>query len=275
MTSYTKTANSANVVAMIQARFSSSRLPGKVLKPMQGIPMLQHVVNRVQACQYIDKAVVLTSDQTSDDPLAKFCQQQNIEVFRGPLNDVLGRYWLAAQHYQPQHIVRITADCPLLDPTIIDAVIEMHLQQNNDYTANCLQYTLPDGLDCEVFSFDTLKALAYQADKQSWREHVTLMLRQNKLHGVLKVESWQHQQDLSRWRLTVDYPQDFDFVAAIYQQFGDQYLFGLADIVELFKRDVALFNTMPVVAINEGIKQSKQHDKQLQVDNNGTVSEIG
>lgn len=262
------------VIAMVQARFNSSRMPGKVLQQMCGIPMLKRVVDRVAQAQFVDDVIVLTSDQESDDPIADFCQRDGIDFYRGPLNDVLGRYWLAAQYYQADQIIRITADCPLIDAGVIDSVIEMHLQQKNDYTSNCLEYSLPDGLDCEVFNYETLEQLAQQADKLSWREHVTLMLRQGSLKGDHKVACWKSTEDYSGWRLTVDYPQDFSFVEEIYQRFDNSHYVTLSDVITLLNNDSDLRNKMPVIELNEGINESMKNDNQVEVEKDGTVPEI-
>src|SRR5262249_37789783 len=147
---------SVMIVAIVQARMNSSRLPGKVLQEIAGQPMLWHVVQRTRQAQLLDRVVVATSDQSSDDPLAEFCARENIPCFRGSEQDVLDRYYQAARSIQADGIVRITSDCPLIDPDVIDKVIRAYEEEHYDYAANVLRYTYPNGLDVEVFSMTAL-----------------------------------------------------------------------------------------------------------------------
>jgi len=262
-----------SVVAMIQARMSSTRLPGKVLKVVTGAPMLWRMIERVRRARQIDRVAVLTSRDVVDDPLVSFCHECNIECFRGPLKDVLGRYWLAAQHYRATHIVRLTADCPLIDPDVIDAVVMQHLAEHNDYTSNCLDYSLPDGLDVEVISYSTLKGLARTANKISEREHVTLHIREHP--ELYKVGSWMASECVSNMRWTVDYPQDLEFVRRIFDRlYPHNPDFRLSDVVALLAESPELNGINPDIPTNEGLSRSLQSDYEVTIDEYGQVPEL-
>ena len=261
------------VTAMIQARLSSSRLPGKVLQPILGEPLLWRMIERVQRAKNIDQIIVLTSADRSDDRLAEYCEQQQIDCFRGPLNDVLGRFLLAIQQYQPAHVVRLTADCPLLDPSVIDSVVAQHLTEGNDYTSNCLEYTLPDGLDVEVINAKVLERLAFTANLKSEREHVTMRIRQHQ--SDYQLGSWLFDNDLSNKRWTVDYPEDFAFVTEVYQRlYPSKPDFQLQDILDLLMASPELEAISPKVIINEGLDRSLNSDYEVAINEYGQVSEL-
>src|SRR5438132_2399961 len=161
------------VVAIIQARMTSSRLPGKVLADVCGKPMLYYVVTRAQQAKRLDLVVVATSNESSDDTIETFCELHRVSCFRGSKDDVLDRYYRAAERYRGDVIVRLTADCPLIDPLIIDKVVETLLPGNFDYVSNIREVTYPDGLDTEVFTQNTLNQTWREAATPSEREHVT------------------------------------------------------------------------------------------------------
>lgn len=203
------------VLALVQARVSSSRLPQKVLKLILGAPMLLRQIERIQRSSLIDRLIVVTSTDESDDQIASLCKENNIEVFRGSLQDVLDRFYQAAIRIKPEHIIRLTGDCPLTDPILIDQVISFHLSNNNDYTSNVLQPGFPDGLDVEVFRLSCLEQAWEQADLQSQREHVTPFIYQHP--DLFKIGSFTNSIDLSELRWTVDEVLDFKLVSAIYE----------------------------------------------------------
>src|SRR3990167_911257 len=166
------------VVAILQARMSSSSLPGKALESILGKPMIWHQWQRIRRATKIDKFVLATSTDSSDDILAEFFLNQGEEVFRGSLDDVLGRYYHCALQHSPKHIVRLTADCPLADPTLIDKVVQQHLIEQNDYTS-IGGPTFPVGLSAEICRFEILQTAFKEAKFSSQREHVTLYIYQN------------------------------------------------------------------------------------------------
>jgi len=165
------------ILAILQARVSSTRLPGKVLKPILGMPMLLRQIERVKQAKLIEQLLVATSDDKSDDPIEQLCRENDIACFRGSLDDVLDRFYQAAKPYQPDHIVRLTGDCPLIDPQLIDEVVVFCLSGDYDYVSNAFEPTYPDGLDVEVFRFPCLQQAWEEAELPSEREHVTLFIK--------------------------------------------------------------------------------------------------
>lgn len=205
------------IAAFLQARMSSSRLPGKVLLPILGMPVILHQIARIRQAKAIDKLIVLTSDDPTDDILVKTLEEHNIDFFRGPLHNVLNRFYLASQHYQAKNIVRLTADCPLTDPIIIDEVIKLHLLEQNDYTSSISPRLLPDGLDVEVFTSALLEEANKYASSPYEKEHVTpYMLNHSSLrkNGINK-----NGEDYSKLRWTLDTWDDYQKIQQIYQHF--------------------------------------------------------
>src|ERR1700737_2928140 len=201
---------SRRTTIIIQARISSSRLPGKVLKDLCGEPMLLRQIERVGQCRMADQIVVATSDEASDDPIADLCAKAQIACFRGSLGNVLSRYHGAAVAFGPtEHVVRLTADCPLADPDVIDACIALHLANGADYTSNKLGSTnhfgppYPVGLDVEVMTFEGLDRVHRVASDPYDLEHVTPHFYRNPQQFTLM--PLRHLTDLSKLRWTVDY----------------------------------------------------------------------
>jgi spore coat polysaccharide biosynthesis protein SpsF len=220
-------------VAIIQARMGSSRLPGKVLLGLAGEPMLARVVNRAQRAQTIDLVVIATTTEPADDVLVALCAARGWPCFRGSQDDVLDRYYRAAKEHEADLVVRITSDCPLIEPEIIDRVVrELHASRPPaDYACNVLPHrTYPRGLDVEAFWFNTLKELWIEDENPSWREHVTQYLHHHPerfvIRGVL------NDRDLSAMRWTVDTPEDFELVRLIYEAFGHD-LFSWREVLRL------------------------------------------
>lgn len=199
----------------------SSRLPGKVLADIAGQPMLAHVVNRVRKASVIDDVVVATSTESKDDALAALCQERGWSCFRGDHLDVLDRYYQAAATFNGDVIVRITADCPLIDPEIINIVASKVLQSNGtiDYCANVLPpRTFPRGLDAEAFTRQTLNRCWTEATDSSCREHVTPYVYRNP--DKFRLASHVNAADESEHRWTVDTPEDMQLVRSIFAHFG-------------------------------------------------------
>ena len=247
------------VLAIVQARLSSLRLPGKVLMPIMDKPMLFRQIERIQRSRLIDMVVVATSTDSSDDPLFSFCSEKGIFCFRGSLNDVLGRFVEVAIIFNPEIVVRLTGDCPLTDPVLIDELIQKFLSGGYDYISNCSPPSYPDGLDAEVMSFDCLKDANINAILPSHREHVTLYIRQNPSIYMLWNKS--SKIDLSSLRWTVDEPEDFEFVNKIYQAlYPKNPNFTTNDILDLLNRNNAL------AAINKKFKRGEGAAKSLLAD---------
>jgi len=203
------------IVAVLQARFSSSRLPGKVLKPILGKPMLALQIERIQRSQCIDHLIVATSDRGQDEPIATLCDQLGVECFRGSLEDVLSRFYQATQAISAQQVVRLTGDCPLCDPALIDRLIEFHLDGSYDYSSNTIVPTYPDGLDVEVIRFCCLKQAHQEAVLPSHREHVTQFIHQQPQR--FKLGDYRDLVDRSSLRWTVDEPLDLELISKIYE----------------------------------------------------------
>lgn len=250
------------IVAIIQARMGSSRLPGKSMAEVAGHPLLWHVVNRVRKARLVDKIVVATTERAGDDPIAELCQRDRVECFRGSEEDVLDRFYRAAKAASADAVVRITADCPLIDPAVIDKVIGRFQQGDCDYVSNTLRYTYPDGLDVEVFSSAALEQAWREARKPSEREHVTPYLRLKKFRAA-NVES-DAAVSPNQFRWTVDNPADLEFVRAIYSAMnGNGSAFGYQQVFELLGRRPELAAIQTEIISNEGyyrslLKQAKE-----------------
>lgn len=231
------------ILAVLQARCSSTRLPGKVLKPILGTPMLLKQVERIKRSKLIDLLLVATSVEPSDDQIAQLCAKHAIDCFRGSLEDVLDRFYQAVERHNPGHVVRITGDCPLIDPEIIDQTIELHLRGQYDYTSNCLERTYPHGLDVEVFTAASLEAAWREAALPYEREHVTPYLKEHP--ELFKIGSLKNSVDLSHLRWTVDYESDYVLVKRIYESlYQANPAFTTADILALLdaKPELSLIN---------------------------------
>lgn len=203
------------VIALLQARMSSTRLPGKVLKTILGKPMLLLQVERILRAKNIDKLILVTSTNSEDDTIVNVCKKANIACFRGSLDNVLDRMYRAAKECNPEHVVRLTADCPLADPGVIDAVISLHLQGAYDYTSNTQKRNFPDGLDVEIMKFSVLEQAWQEATFPEQKEHVTPFIRQQP--GRFKLGNLEGNKDLSNLRWTVDTKEDFAFVSKVYE----------------------------------------------------------
>lgn len=238
-------------VAIVQARLGSTRLPGKVLADIAGQPMLWHVIQRLRRATALDDIWVATSEQASDDALAAYCAAQGFAVFRGSEEDVLDRYYQAARAAAADFVVRITADCPLLDPAVVDKVVRAFDSARHDYVANVFRYTYPDGLDTEVFSFAALERAWHEAVPGPEREHVTVLMRTSgRFRTGANVE---HTTDLSRRQLrwTVDTAADLAFVRRVFAAFGDQ-PFGLEEVLGLLEKNPTLTQMNESSIRNEG-----------------------
>ena len=204
------------ILAVIQARMSSTRLPGKVLKDVLGEPMVVRQLQRISRSKLIDKIVVATSVEASDDSLANAVESAGFEVFRGSLDDVLSRFQKLRTEFNPSHIVRLTADCPLTDPEVIDGIIEQHLATGADYTSNVIERTFPRGIDAEVFTAEALDRLSKLELSTEEHEHVTLGFY--KRPDDFTLTNFSKADNTSHLRWTVDNPEDFDFASWVYAE---------------------------------------------------------
>lgn len=224
-----------NVVGIIQARMGSTRLPGKTLAGIEGRPMLEWMLMRVQQSSSLDKLIVATTDHPSDDRLESWLENNtSIECFRGSENNLVSRFYHCAQHAKADVIVRLTADDPLKDAEIIDHAVKLFLMHDDvDYCSNCLEPTYPEGLDVEVFSIQALQKTYNEARLASETEHLTPFMTNNpeKFHTL----NFECNEDLSSWRWTVDKPEDLTFMKKIFAQFKNEPLAGYRQIVDFIK----------------------------------------
>jgi spore coat polysaccharide biosynthesis protein SpsF len=231
-----------SIVGVLQARMSSTRLPGKVLEPIQGMPMIGRQIERLQRSSGLDALVVATSSDPVDDPLAEFVMSLGIPVVRGSLDDVLKRFVKAMDEHGIDTVVRLTADCPLASPSVIDLVIADFKSGGADYVSNTLNPTFPDGLDVEVVRGDVLRWIAANSTDPHEHEHVTLgVYRRPEQFAVRNVRG---PRDLSDLRWTVDNPDDLAFVREVYAQlYAQDPAFELDDVLALLAREPLLNRT--------------------------------
>lgn len=204
------------ILGVIQGRMSSTRLPGKVLAEVEGMPMIGRQVERLRRSQRLDELVLATSDEASDDPLADYCRALGMKIVRGPLDDVLARFALAADAFpEADTLVRLTADCPLTDWRVLDAMLDQHRDNADDYTNNTMpERTFPHGLDVEAVRMEAFRTAAAEATDPYDREHVTPYLYRNPRR--FRVAGFRRDPSLGHLRWTVDYPADLDFVRHVY-----------------------------------------------------------
>ena len=229
----------SNILAIIQARMTSQRLPGKVLMTILEKPMLLHQVERVRRSQLIDEIVVATSRESSDDLVFQACSDHEVSIYRGSLDDVLDRFYQLALTKNPKHVVRITADCPLIDSKIIDQVVDLHIRGNYDYTSNVYPHSFPDGLDVEIMRFETLKTVWKEASSKEDREHVTSFIVAHP--HQFQIGRLENSQNLSTLRWTVDNLDDFKFVERVYSKlYPKNKNFNMQDILKAIETDPQL-----------------------------------
>ncbi len=235
---------------IIQARMTSTRLPGKVLKEVLGKPLLEYQVERLRRVKLADEIVIATTTNETDQPILDLCYKLSVPYFRGPEDDVLARYHGAARQYPADIVIRITSDCPLIDPAVVDRMIMFFKNHypKYDYVSNCLQRTYPRGMDTEVFTFKALSEAFSEAKTQPEREHVTpFIYRRPDRYSLANVHC---DKNYSCHRWTVDTPEDFELIqnmiAALYPV---NPCFSLQDCLEILRKNPAW------VKINSHIEQ--------------------
>ncbi len=220
-------------VAIIQARMGSTRLPGKVLMDIAGETMLARVIHRTRLANSINAIVVATTTVPSDDAIVRECERLGVDFSRGSEDDVLDRYYHTARQVKADTICRITSDCPLIDPTIIDQVIEAHWNSGAEYTSNSLMRTFPRGLDVEVFGWRSLETVWREAREPYQRAHVTPFFYQNPAR--FRLQNVGTDEDLSRYRWTVDTPRDLEVVRRIYADMPELPSCSWEDVLNLVR----------------------------------------
>ncbi|MDX2083902.1 MAG: glycosyltransferase family protein [Candidatus Melainabacteria bacterium] len=221
---------------IIQARMTSSRLPGKVLLPVLDKPLLAYQLERLQRVQSTQRIVVACTNRNEDDPIVALCNEWNLPVFRGSETDVLNRYYEAAQEFEADPIIRITSDCPLIDPAVVDQVIGFYLAHAGqyDYVSNTLERSWPQGLDVEVFAFAALEDADANAERWEEREHVTPYIYWRP--EEYRLAAVQAEENHAHYRWTVDTGEDYEFIAQVLETLYPQNpTFTTADVMALLE----------------------------------------
>jgi spore coat polysaccharide biosynthesis protein SpsF len=244
---------------IIQARMGSTRLPGKVLLELNSKPVLEYVVRRSQAAASVGRVVVATTDQPGDDPIESFCVDNSICLVRGDSDNVLSRYLKAAELFPCDNIVRITADCPLTDPGILDGMLAVHQVASADYTANLISPTFPVGFDAEIVKTEVLKKVGKLAELKSHLEHVTLYIRENLSEFVTC--NYELGKRLPEYRLTLDRQQDYDALQALFEFIPDNdFLFSFYEVVEILRQHPEIGKINAGIDRYEGAKKSARSE---------------
>ncbi|WML46079.1 glycosyltransferase family protein [Neobacillus sp. PS3-40] len=245
------------VIAIIQARMGSTRLPGKILKEVLGKPLLEYQIEQVRNSKQIDEIVIATTTKDTEQPIIDLCGRLLVPYYRGSEEDVLSRYFEAAQQSHAEIIVRLTSDCPLIDPNVIDEVISHYIKNFPiyDYVSNTIERSYPRGLDVEVFSMQALEQSFKKAKDTVCREHVTPYIYQHT--NLFNLGYVKNDLDLSKYRLTVDTEEDFKLVDQLIKELlkRDNKYFTLRDIIDVMQENPEwLF-------INSHIEQKKLNEK--------------
>lgn len=226
------------IVAIIQARMGSTRLPSKVMKEVLGKPLLEFQIERIRRSKWINSLVVATTTSEREQPIIDLCERLAVPYYRGAEEDVLERYYEAATHYDAQAVVRLTSDCPLIDPLIIDKVINEFRTNSTryDYVSNTIERTYPRGFDTEIFSMEALEKCHRETTNVSYREHVTPYLYKHPER--FKIGQVTHTSDLKHYRLTVDTEEDLMLIKLLIEDlYKKNQSFSLEDILYLLKKN--------------------------------------
>lgn len=242
---------------IVQARMTSSRLPGKVLRTLDyknGISVLGSVIERLRACRTLDQVIIATTINEEDDPLVEYAKREGIAFYRGSENDVLERFYGAATEFELDNIVRITSDCPFIDPDVIDELTEMFIRGGYQYASNCIRRTYPHGLDCEILTYDVLRWMHENTEDKFYREHVTSYITSHQDEfsiGSLTLDD----EDYSDVRITVDTINDYTLSCLIAELIKDE-----KDRMS-FRTVLKCFEEHPYISfINADIVQKKRYD---------------
>ena len=243
------------ITAIIQARISSTRLPGKIMLSLAGKSLLEHIIERIRFSKSISDIVIATTTSRADDIIANWAYNNSVKCFRGSETDVLNRYYESAKHFGARHIARITSDDPFKDPAIIDAVAELYFNERLDFAYNNNPPTFAEGLDTEIFSFEALGRAETEAHDPFEREHVTQHFYRNP--RKFRQDNLKSAVDYSHLRWTVDTPDDLKMAEAVYKElYKPGQVFHAQEILNLLERkpEIAL--------INQGVERSAMYNKQ-------------
>ena len=236
---------------------SSNRLPGKVLKPVNGQPMIYRQIQRVLRSTLVEDVIVATSVSSSDDELVEFLESEEIKVFRGSLDNVLSRFLEVSKRINPTNIIRLTGDCPLVMPKLIDEMIVYFEDKLPDYLSNSLVPSFPDGLDVEILSREAISRLSSLSLSKMESEHVTLGLY--KRPDMFRVLNFSNPINHSNMRWTVDYPEDLDFVRSVYSHFkGRESTFEYEEVLEFLRSNPEVISGISASRRNEALLKPKE-----------------
>ena len=238
------------LIAIVQARMGSTRFPGKVMKLINGTPLIGLLLNRLSASREIDDIILATSTELVNKPLVNYVKNLGYKVYEGSENDVLDRYYQIALQQKSNTIIRITGDCPLIDPKIVDNIVKLYKSSNTDYVSNINPPTYPDGLDVEVFSFSSLEHSWKEAKTLDDREHVTQYIRKS---GRFKIKNIVNKKDLSNERWTVDEPDDYKVIESVFNYFSPALDFSWQEVVKLKNKKPDIFSVNKHLTRNEGM----------------------
>jgi len=246
---------------IIQTRMGSTRLPGKVLKKVdEDNSSLFYTINQLRESKYLEKIIIATTTNPEDNQIVEFCEKMNVDVFRGDPDDVLSRYYECAKSFSLSSILRVTADCTLIDPKIVDQGIFKFLENKYDYVTNTFPRSFPDGNETEIFSFTTLEQCHKNAVLPSEREHVTPYIRNNK--DSFKINNFSHSENLSHLRWTLDYDVDLRLIREIISRINTRPI-HMDDILELLKIEPNLKKINQDHKPNEGYIRSLKEDEEF------------
>ena len=244
---------------MIQARTGSTRFPKKVLAKIGKKPMIWYIIERMKQVIGIDQIILVTTKNPQDKILLEIAKECEIFGFRGKTNDVLDRFYQCAIKFDADPIIRITGDCPLIDPIVVKNMLNYYKKKKFDYMTNVFPPTFPDGLDVEIFSFKTLARINHKAELKSDREHVTSYVKNHP--DEFRIFNYENKQDLSHLRWTVDEKKDLDLIRLIYENMQHKFVFYMKDVINIVKknRNISLVNYG--INRNEGYLISLKKDK--------------
>ena len=246
---------------IIQARMGSTRLPGKILSFLDSEnTSLSYTINQLRECKSLDKIVIATTINVEDDIVENFAKKNKVDVFRGDPDDVLSRYYHCAKHYSFSSILRVTGDCPLIDPIIVEKGISIFLKNMYDYVTNTFPRTFPDDNETEIFSFSSLQSAYENAILPSEREHVTPYFRNKKEN--FRIFNFTNKEDISHLRWTLDYDVDLKLIKAIISKINTRPI-HMNDILELFRNEPNLKKINQNHEPNEGYMKSLKNDKEF------------
>lgn len=250
------------ITVMIQARTGSTRLSGKVLSQIEDKPMIWHVINRVKEIKFVEQIALITTKEKSDQTLLEIAENEKIIGFSGNTMDVLDRHYQCALRLSADPIIRITGDCPLIDPYIVEEMLKIFINHDYDYISNIHPPTYPDGLDTEIFSFKTLQQCHKNAKLPSEREHVTPFISKNP--DKFKLFNFENKENLSKNRWTVDEKEDLKFVKLIYEKMRPKKIFNFEQILQILKNEPDLIEINNQIKRNEGWNSSYNLDKKFE-----------